>query len=214
MDVQADHRHSGMVRRFDLLDAIVNLSSKPVSACQPSRRTAAGENRHNIDESNQRAVKCAVIAKAVGTALHKDDGRTNIVSRSKRYAMWTDLVFGRLLGVLAGSALIIACPCARAQDRTEQAILSLTMGSRQILPHERLVLEGDWPESNLEKSPLRHHHGLATPVRPGKTIMLRVVAQMHVGEASRVEMARVVRVKMGKRGLERCKTQPNRTETR
>lgn len=98
-DVEADHRHSGMVRRFDLLDAIVNLSSKPVSACQPSQRAAAEDNHHNIDESNQRAVKCLVIAKAVGTALHKDDGSINIVSRAKRYAMWTDLVFGRLLGV-------------------------------------------------------------------------------------------------------------------
>jgi hypothetical protein len=68
-DVEADHRHSGMVRRFDLLDAIVNLSSKPVSACQPSRRAAA-ENHHNTDESNQPEVKYPAIAKAVGTALH------------------------------------------------------------------------------------------------------------------------------------------------
>jgi hypothetical protein len=79
-----------MVRRFDLLDAIVNLSSKPVSACQPSRRAAAEENHHNIDESDQRAVKCVVIAKVVGTALHKNDGSANIVSRAKRYAMWPD----------------------------------------------------------------------------------------------------------------------------
>jgi hypothetical protein len=51
-DIEGDHRHSGMVRRFDLLDAIVNLSSKLVSACQPSRRAAAEENHHNTDESN------------------------------------------------------------------------------------------------------------------------------------------------------------------
>jgi hypothetical protein len=70
-DVEADHRYSGMVRRFDLLDAMVNLSSKPVSACQPSRRAAAEENHHNTAESNQRAVTCAEIAKAVKTALHK-----------------------------------------------------------------------------------------------------------------------------------------------
>jgi hypothetical protein len=85
-DVEGDHRHSGMIRRFDLLDAIVNLSSKPVSACQPSRRAAAEENQHNTDESNQREVKCAVIVKAVGTALHNTDRSTNIVSRAKRYA--------------------------------------------------------------------------------------------------------------------------------
>ncbi len=98
-DVEADHRRSGMVRRFDLLDAIVNLSSKPISACQPSRRAAAEENHHNTEERNQREVKRAAIAKAVGTALHNIDGSTNIVSRAKRYAMWIDLVFGRLLAV-------------------------------------------------------------------------------------------------------------------
>ena len=69
-DAEGDHRYSGMVRRFDLLDAMVNLSSKPVSACQSSRRAATEENHHNAAESNQRVVKCAVIAKAVGTALH------------------------------------------------------------------------------------------------------------------------------------------------
>jgi hypothetical protein len=96
-DVEADHQHSSMVRRFDLLDAISNLLSKPVSACQQSRRAAAQENHHNTDESNQREVKCAVIAEAAGAGLHYIDGSTNIVSRTKHYAMWTDLVFGRLV---------------------------------------------------------------------------------------------------------------------
>ena len=80
-NVEGGHRHSCMVRRFDLLDAIINLSSKPVSACRPSRRTAAEENHHTTDESNQREVKYAVIAKAVGAALHNIDHSTNIVSR-------------------------------------------------------------------------------------------------------------------------------------
>jgi hypothetical protein len=69
-DVEGGHRHSVMVRRFDLLDAIVNLSSKPVSACQPSRRAPAEENHHSTGESNQCEVKCAAISNAVGTALH------------------------------------------------------------------------------------------------------------------------------------------------
>jgi hypothetical protein len=86
-DVEGNHRHRGMVRRFDLLDAIVKLPSKPVSACQPSRRAAAEENHHNTDESDQREVKCAVISKAVGTALHYIDGSTNFVSRAKRCAI-------------------------------------------------------------------------------------------------------------------------------
>jgi hypothetical protein len=98
-DVEGGLRDSRMVRRLDLLYPIVNLSSKPVSACQPGRRVAAEERHHNTDESNQREVKCAVITKAVGTALHDFDRSTNVVSRAKRYAMRTDLVFGRLLGV-------------------------------------------------------------------------------------------------------------------
>lgn len=68
--VEAGHRCSGLVRRFDLLDAIVTLSSKPVSASQPSRRAAGDQNHHHTGASNQRAVKCAVNAKAVGTAPH------------------------------------------------------------------------------------------------------------------------------------------------
>lgn len=80
-NVDADHRRSGMVRRFVLLDAILNLSSKPVSACQPRRRAAAEENHHNTAESNQSEVKCGVIFKAVGTALHKLDGNISIRSR-------------------------------------------------------------------------------------------------------------------------------------
>lgn len=85
-NVEADHRHSGIVRRFDLLDAIVNLSSRPVGASQASRRAAAEETDHNTDESNQRKVKCAVVAKAVGTVPHPLHDSTNlfrIVSRGK-----------------------------------------------------------------------------------------------------------------------------------
>lgn len=68
-DVEGDHRHSGMVRCFDLLDAIVNLSSKPASVSQPSRSAAAEENHDNTDASNQREVKCGVGAKALGRSL-------------------------------------------------------------------------------------------------------------------------------------------------
>jgi hypothetical protein len=64
-DIERGQRNSGMVRRFGLLDAMVKLSSKPVSACQP-----AEENHHTADESNQRNGNCAGTAKAVGTALH------------------------------------------------------------------------------------------------------------------------------------------------
>jgi hypothetical protein len=98
-DVERGLWRSCMVRRVDLLDTILNRSSKPVSACQRSRRAAAEQNHHKTDESNQRIVKCAVIAKAVGTALHNTDRNTHIVSRAKRYAKRTDFVFGRLLGV-------------------------------------------------------------------------------------------------------------------
>lgn len=69
-NVEADHRHSGMIQRLHLLDAIVNLSSKPVRACQSSRGDAAEETYRNTDESDQHNVKCAVIAKAAGTAMH------------------------------------------------------------------------------------------------------------------------------------------------
>jgi hypothetical protein len=61
-NAEADHRHSGLVRRFDLLDASVNLSSR--------RRAAAEETHHNTGKSDQRNVNCAAVAKAVGMALH------------------------------------------------------------------------------------------------------------------------------------------------
>jgi hypothetical protein len=81
--VQADSRHSGMVRRFDLLDAIADRSSRPVIACQPSRGAAAEENQNNTDESDHRAVKSVSISQAVGTALHNADCSTSVVSRRR-----------------------------------------------------------------------------------------------------------------------------------
>ena len=63
-------RPSGLVRRSGLLDAIVNVSSKPVWASQPSRRATAYENHQNTAESEQHDVKCGVVANAVGTAVH------------------------------------------------------------------------------------------------------------------------------------------------
>lgn len=96
--VEVNHRRIAMLRRFDLPDAIVNLLSRPISACQPSQR-AAEENHRDKDESNQRTVKCAAIAKAVGAALHKKDDRTNIVSCATRHTLCRGLAFGRLLGV-------------------------------------------------------------------------------------------------------------------
>ena len=68
-----------MTRRFDLLEATVTLSSKPVSGCQSSRQAAAEENQHDTDESDQRAVKCAVIAQPVRTALHEAECSTKVV---------------------------------------------------------------------------------------------------------------------------------------
>lgn len=93
------HRSRGSIQRFDSLDAMVDRSSRPASVRQPSQRAAADENHHNKNESSQRTVKRAAIAKAVEAALHKQDDRTNILSRATRYATWTDLVFARLLAV-------------------------------------------------------------------------------------------------------------------
>lgn len=86
-DLEGRHWPSGMVRRFDLLDAIINLSSK-VTARHPSRRAAAEEPQYNTDASNQREVKRAVSATAVGTALHKNEDSIIIVLHAKRYGMW------------------------------------------------------------------------------------------------------------------------------
>lgn len=80
--VEVGHRSRARVQRFDSLGAIMNLSSRPVSVCQPSQRAAADENHHNKNESSQRTVKRAAIAKAVEAALHKKDDRTNILSRA------------------------------------------------------------------------------------------------------------------------------------
>lgn len=81
-----------MIRRFNLLDAIVNLSSKPVSACQASRRDAAEENHDNTDESDQRRVKSAVVAKAVGTALHNTHHSKNWLARQSATTYCTNIV--------------------------------------------------------------------------------------------------------------------------
>ena len=78
-----DRRRNGKIWGFDLLDVKVSLSSQPVCARQPTGRADAEESYHDADESNQRELKCAVIAKAVGTALHCFDGSTNVVSRAK-----------------------------------------------------------------------------------------------------------------------------------
>lgn len=86
-DLEGSHRHCGMVRRCDLLDPIIYLSSEPVGACQLSRRAAAEESHHNTDANNQREVKCAVFAKAGGTTLHHIDGSTNyLVRKALRYS--------------------------------------------------------------------------------------------------------------------------------
>jgi hypothetical protein len=82
-NVEAEHRPSVKVQRFDLLDAIVYLSSGPVSACEASRKAAAEKNHRSTDESDQHNGKCAVVARPVGTALHITDHNTSIFSRCK-----------------------------------------------------------------------------------------------------------------------------------
>ena len=72
-----------MIRRFDLLDSIVNLSRRPVSAYQASWRAAAEEGHHNTDEGGKRRVESAVVTRAVGTIRHSFDVNMNIVSRAK-----------------------------------------------------------------------------------------------------------------------------------
>ncbi|MFN7934074.1 MAG: hypothetical protein U0R19_12160 [Bryobacteraceae bacterium] len=65
--VEADFRPRVLVWRFDLLDEIADRWRGP-----------AEETHHHTDESDPRKVKCGVIAKAVGTALHLLDDNINI----------------------------------------------------------------------------------------------------------------------------------------
>ena len=95
---EATRRQSGMVRRFDLFNSIVNLSIKPISACQPSRRATAKEDDQNIGESNQRKAKCGAVAETERSSLHCIS-KSTYFPRAMRYAMGTDFVIGRLLGV-------------------------------------------------------------------------------------------------------------------
>ena len=92
-------------RRFDVLDAIVNLSIKPVSACQPSRRTGAEQNHHNIGEGNQSAVKCRVVIKAVGSTRQQRNLSTSIIcALSSHHAQSDGLRVGRLSATIASRA--------------------------------------------------------------------------------------------------------------
>jgi hypothetical protein len=97
-DGEATHRHSGMVRRFDLFNSIVNLSIKPVSACQPSRRAAAQENYQKIGESNQRKAKGEAVAETERSSLHYIRNSTYF-PRAMRFTMGKDFVCGRRLSV-------------------------------------------------------------------------------------------------------------------
>lgn len=69
-DVEGDHRSIGLVRRRDLRDAIVNVSSKPISVCRPGRSATDQKNDQSTGKSEQHVMKCGVVANAVGTALH------------------------------------------------------------------------------------------------------------------------------------------------
>lgn len=68
--LDGEERSISMIRRFDLLDVILMLSSKRIFAIQPTRSAAAEEKHPGTGQGKLRHVKRGVFAGPVGTTPH------------------------------------------------------------------------------------------------------------------------------------------------
>ncbi len=96
-----------MTNRLDWLDAAVNLSSKPVRVCPTSRRAADEEHHQNTGQSEQRDLKCRVVANLVRTGLQTINNSTySFADKPRRRALHQDHSPRLRLGVIDDNVVL------------------------------------------------------------------------------------------------------------